>query len=104
LLEQHAANAGLTLNQVAAGLGGSGVVFALTAAEQTQLNNTMAASAGAEVFTVGATFANAQGGPETISAIRLTPVAAVLEPGTYALMLAGFGVLGFIARRRSKRS
>jgi len=41
LLEQHVANAGLTLNQVAAGLGGSGIVFALTAAEQTQLNNTM---------------------------------------------------------------
>jgi len=49
-------------------------------------------------------FANAQGGPETISAIRLTPVAAVPAPGTYALMLAGFGVLGVIARRRSKRS
>ena len=78
MLEQHVANAGLVLNQVAAGLGGSGIVFALTAAEQTTLNNTMAANAGNEVFTVGATFANAQGGPETISAIRL--VAAVPEP------------------------
>jgi hypothetical protein len=104
LLEQHVANAGLTLNQVAAGLDGSGIVFALTAAEQTQLNNTMAANAGAEVFTVGATFANAQGGPETISAIRLAAVAAVPEPAAYALMLAGLGVLGFIARRRSKRT
>jgi hypothetical protein len=102
LLEQHVANAGLTLNQVAAGLGGSGIVFALTPAEQTTLNNTMAANPGNEVFTVGATFANAQGGPETISAIRL--VSAVPEPETYVLMLAGIGALGFVARRRSKSS
>jgi hypothetical protein len=60
LLEQHTATAGLTLNQVAAGLGGSGIVFGLDSAEQTQLNNTIAANAGNEVFTVGATFANAQ--------------------------------------------
>jgi len=73
----------------------------LTTAEQNQLNATMAANAGAEVFTVGATFANAQGGPETIAAIRL--VSAIPEPETYALMLAGIGAIGFIARRRGKR-
>jgi len=101
LLEQHMAAAGLTLNQVASGLGGSGIVFGLTPAEQTTLNNTMAANAGNEVFTVGATFANSQGGPETISAIRL--VTAIPEPETYALMLAGLGALGFIARRRRER-
>ena len=101
LLEQHTAASGLTLNQVASGLGGSGIVFALTTAEQNQLNATMAANAGAEVFTVGATFANAQGGPETIAAIRL--VSAIPEPETYALMLAGIGAIGFIARRRGNR-
>src|SRR6185295_17564779 len=97
------AAAGLTLNQVASGLCGSGLVFTLNAAEQTQLTNTMAANAGNEVFTVGATFANSQGGPETISAIRLDQVAAIPEPETYVLMLAGIGALGFVARRRRTR-
>ena len=105
LLETHSAASGLTLNQVAGGVGGSGLVFGLTTAEQTQLANTMATHAGNELFTVGATFANAQGGVDTIQAVRLTPaVAAVPEPETYALMLAGFGALGFVARRRSGRS
>lgn len=35
------------------------------------------------------------------SAFRSEAVAAVPEPETYALMLAGLGVLGFVARRRS---
>ena len=94
----------MTLNQVASGLGGSGIVFALDAAKVIQLNNTIAANARAEVFTVGATFANSAGGPNTISAIRPTQaVAAVPEPQPYALMLAGVGALGFMSRRRGKR-
>lgn len=36
---------------------------------------------------------------DNLTAVTLT--AAVLEPETCALMLAGLGVLGFVARRRS---
>ena len=36
------------------------------------------------------------------SADNLVLAAAVPEPGTYALMLAGVGVLGFMARRRGR--
>jgi len=104
LLETHTAAAGLQLNQVAAGLGGSGLLFALSPAEVTQLNATIAANAGTEVFTTGATFANAQGGPETIAAARLNaiPPTAIPEPETYAMMLAGLGLMGFVGSRRKK--
>ncbi|MBI4936955.1 MAG: PEP-CTERM sorting domain-containing protein [Nitrosomonadales bacterium] len=31
------------------------------------------------------------------------PIAAILEPATYAMMLAGLGLLGLVARRRKQR-
>jgi hypothetical protein len=104
LIQQHTANSGLTLNQIAGGVGGSGLVFGLDATEQSALNAIMASTAGNEVFTVGATFANAQGGNDTIQAARLTQVSAVPEPESYALLLAGLGALGFVSKRRSRRS
>ena len=94
-LESHTLPSGTVLNQVAGGVGGSGLVLGLTAGEAATLNATIAANAGAEVFTVGATFANAQGGNDVIQASRFTSVAAIPEPETYALMMAGLGVLGF---------
>ena len=101
LLEQHVSAAGQTLVQQAAGIGGSGLLFALTSEEAAQLNATMLANLGTEVFTVGATFANAQGGNDVLQAIRLDkPVAAIPEPETYALMLAGLGLVGWIGRRK----
>lgn len=42
---------------------------------------------------------NAQGIPQALSHANLY-VTAVPEPETYALMIAGLGVLGFVARRR----
>ena len=97
LLEQHSASS-LTLNQVAGGVGGSGIVFHLTDAEATQLNNTLANNAGTEVFTVGATFNNAQGGNDVIQVVQLTT--AIPEPSTWAMMIIGFLGVGFLGYRR----
>lgn len=99
-LETHTLASNMTLEQVGGGVGGSGLVFGLTLGEQTQLNTTLGANAGA-ILAVGATFADSQGGIETIQAVRLDrAVAAIPEPETYALLLAGLGALGFVARRR----
>lgn len=85
------------------GAGNSGFVFGLTGASLTQL---------AAVFNsnlrVGltASAANATGGFETFFVGNAaTPVTPVPEPESYAMMLAGLGVMGFIAlrRRRSER-
>lgn len=35
-----------------------------------------------------------------VSSLDVTPVAAIPEPETYALMIAGLGLVGFMARRR----
>lgn len=44
-------------------------------------------------------FSNANDGTENVFLIGGESVTVVPEPGTYALMLAGLGVMGFIARR-----
>jgi hypothetical protein len=55
--------------------------------------------AGSYYFKVQGTADGIYGGSYTIA----TSVAAVPEPETYAMMLAGLGLMGFIARRRKQR-
>ena len=53
------------------------------------------------VFTaVNSSFCQTQGACSNQSDYVLTSVTAVPEPGTYALLVAGLGVVGFAARRR----
>jgi len=99
LLDSISTTAGQQLNQTAAGLGGSGLVFGLTSAEAATLDALLASTAGTEVLTVGATFENAQGGPDAIQVAALTP--AVPELSTWAMMAIGFAGLGFMAYGRT---
>ncbi|MEG1324253.1 MAG: FxDxF family PEP-CTERM protein, partial [Janthinobacterium sp.] len=43
---------------------------------------------------------NQYGNYSTFTGTFASPVAAVPEPETYAMMLAGLGLVGFMARRR----
>jgi len=92
-----AAVTGVTLNQVAGGIGGSGIAFGLDATEAGQLDAFLAAHPNA-VLGVSASFGNAEGGIDAIQAVSLA--AAVPEASTWAMMMLGFAGLGLMAYRR----
>ena len=82
------------------GAGNSGFVFRLTDPEAAQLQGVFSPSSRVGL---AATANDATGGFETFFVANSTgTVAPIPEPGTYALMLAGLGVIGFMSVRRRR--
>ncbi|MEP7057823.1 MAG: PEP-CTERM sorting domain-containing protein [Caldimonas sp.] len=80
------------------GTGNSGFVFALDATQAALAQPFFAAN---NRIGLTASASNATGGQETFFVASAGGVTTpVPEPETYALMLAGLGVLGFVAKRR----
>ena len=88
------------------GTGNSGFVFGLNGTETTQLQNLLNPLGGNfSSLRAGlvAVASNATGGNETFFVANSTVVPpAIPEPESYAMMLAGLGLLGFIAGRRRR--
>ncbi len=100
LFSSSYAGAPQTFADTFTGTGTSGFVFALSAADSITLNALLALpGSGSDVIGVSASASSATGGAETI---YIGAVSAVPEPETYAMMLAGLGLMGFVARRRNK--
>ncbi len=87
------------------GTGNSGFVFALTGADAMSAQS-LAFGAGFEGNYVGlsAAASDATGGLETFYVANSATVTPVPEPGTYAMLLAGLGVMGFVARRSARKT
>ncbi|MDQ6628126.1 MAG: PEP-CTERM sorting domain-containing protein [Pseudomonadota bacterium] len=82
------------------GNGVAGFVFKVDALQQSFVNGLILAGGSGTTLALEASIADATGGPESFTVINLGPVNPVPEPETYALMLAGLGALGYVARRR----
>lgn len=87
------------------GVGNSGFVFALDAAQAAAAQAAaFGGGFGANLIGLSANLSNATGGPETFFVASAGGVTAPIpEPQTYALMLAGLGAVGFMVSRRRRR-
>jgi hypothetical protein len=81
------------------GNGVAGFVFRVSSDELSYVNGLLA-NGPTTTLALEASIADATGGPESFTMVN---IAAVPEPETYALFLAGLGALGFVVRRRRGR-
>ena len=80
-----------------AGNGVAGFTFVVDSAQQAQVNTWLAAGGAGTKLALESSITDFAGGPETFLIYNL---AAIPEPGTYVLMLAGLAMMGFMAKRR----
>jgi hypothetical protein len=81
------------------GNGVAGFTFVVSPDERTYVNGLLATGGSGTRMALESTITGFGGGPESY---LIYNVAAIPEPETYALMLAGLGAMGFIAKRRRK--
>lgn len=84
------------------GNGNAGFLFAVEASEQAFVNSLLAR--GGTTLALEASFQNFNGGAESFAIVNLRSPGAVPEPGTWAMMLLGFGAIGGAMRRRRRAS
>lgn len=93
-----------TFDQTFTGTGSAGFAFTLDAGSTAGLQ-TVLDQAGSGSYRVGlsASASMATGGQETFFVGNANNLSPIPEPESYAMMLAGLGLMGFMARRRSKK-